>query len=56
MDSHVESAMSADDEVAAPASQPGDVSPEESDRLLRSSADDELLDEFWRRRFNSGHH
>jgi hypothetical protein len=55
MDSHVESATSADDDVAAPVTQPGDASPEETDRLLRSSADDDLLDEFWRRRLNTGH-
>ena len=55
MESHVESAMSSDDEVAVPATQPGDASPEERDRLLRSTADDELLDEFWRRRLHSGH-
>jgi hypothetical protein len=55
MDSHLESAMSADDEAAAPVAQPGEASPEATDRLLRSSADDELLDEFWRRRLQTGH-
>ena len=61
MDSHAEPAMSPDDDDEVAVTQViarlrrVDATPEESRSASRSSTDDELLDQFWRRRSGTGH-
>jgi hypothetical protein len=57
MDSQVQRSTSVDDpdEGRRPASRGADASAPDPGRLRRDLADDELLDEFWRRRSSIGH-
>jgi len=57
MDSQVERPTSVDDpdKVRVPAPRGADALAADAGRLLRDLADDELLDEFWRRRSSIGH-